>query len=297
MKLTRTIISKLLIASLMLCSACGAGVFEKTVSEEPLVIEDFRFTRENFPAMGGSFGMRPLGEAIASIMLGESREEVSDLLDFGNSGFALQKLRDGELDIVLSAQSFGNTEGLLEVKIASDALVFFVGQLNTVKNLSSNQLRDVYSGRTTNWRELGGRSIDVKAFQRNPWSGTQMALQNSLMDGKEAISPLAEKFWLEDGSVVEVLSSFDDSEGALGFTSLFMMEKMGVMKDANIIKVDGVSANEETVKSGEYPICFDYCVYIRADSPHDSPEYILFTWLQDGAGAAFISSQSYLPAR
>ena len=82
-----------------------------------------------------------------------------------------------------------------------------------------------------------------------------------------------------------------------GFTSLFMMEKMGVMKDANIIKVDGVSANEETVKSGEYPICFDYCVYIRADSPHDSPEYILFTWLQDGAGAAFISSQSYLPAR
>lgn len=297
MRTARTLISTLIIFSLILCSACGAGGFEKTKSNETLVIEDFRFTRENFPAMGGSFAMRPLGEAIASIMLGENREEVSNLLDFGNSGFSLQKLRDGELDIVLSVQSSESTEGLLEVKIASDALVFFVSRLNTVKNLSANQLRDVFSGRTTSWRDLGGKSVDVKAFQKNPWSGTQMAMQNTLLGSKKAAPALSEQFRLEDGSVVDALSSFDDSEGALGFTSLFMMEKMGIMKDANIIKVNGVSANEETVKSGEYPLCFDYCAYIRADSAHDSPEYILFTWLQDGAGIAFVSSQSYLPAR
>lgn len=297
MRINKVYLSVLLILLMLFMSACGAGGFKKGEAPEAQVMPDFRFTRENFPRMSGGFAMRPLGEALASIMLGESREEVSDILDFGNSGFSLQKLREGKTDIVLSAKSPGSTEGLLEAKIASDALVFFVSRQNTLRNLSTNQLRDVFSGRTTGWRDLGGKSVDVRAFQKNWWSGTQMALQNALLGDKSAAAPIKEQFRMEDGSLAEVLSSFDDSEGALGFTSLFMMEKMGVMKGANVIKADGVAASEETARSGEYPLCFDYCVYIRADAAHDSPEYILFTWLQDSAGAAFISSQSYLPVR
>ena len=64
--------------------------------------EQFRFTRENFPRLNGSTAMVPLGQAIASVMLGETREEVADLTNFSRTTQSYRELMNGQADLLIS---------------------------------------------------------------------------------------------------------------------------------------------------------------------------------------------------
>ena len=64
----------------------------------------FRFTRENFPRMDGSTACIPLAEAVASVLLGESREQAADLVRFNRTTQSFRNLKDGLCDILIVGQ-------------------------------------------------------------------------------------------------------------------------------------------------------------------------------------------------
>ena len=89
-------ILSLLLAAVMIL---GAAYFPSVHADEA-----FRFTRENFPILDGSTSLVPLGQGIASVLLGESREEVSGLINFNRTTQSFRNLRDGQCDIVIAAE-------------------------------------------------------------------------------------------------------------------------------------------------------------------------------------------------
>ena len=136
----------------------------------------FVFTRENFPRLDGSTSTVPLGEAIASVLLGESREEVGDLVQFSKTTAVLPEpdIR-GNADVVIAAEP---AEIVWEEKesqgfdwemapFAVDGLVFLVNADNPVDNLTTEQIQKIYTGEITNWSQVGGEDVEIVPFQRN----------------------------------------------------------------------------------------------------------------------------------
>lgn len=136
----------------------------------------------------------------------EERKQLDQLVQSSRTPNAYQRLIDGEVDLIFvaapsqkqieAAQAQGLT--LQMTPIAKEAFVFLVNQQNPVKTLAVQQIRDIYSGRTNNWREVGGQGARILAFQRAEGSGSQSTMVNHVMEGVPLRAPLKEavlKVW------------------------------------------------------------------------------------------------------
>ena len=180
-------------------AACGAPDQAETpsVSPSPDVTaspsqtpEIFTFTRENFPRLNGSTSTAPLGRALAAVLLGESEDDVSDLINFSRTTESFRQLMQGNSDLLIVAEPSSNAldelkQANFDIKMepfATDALVFVVNANNPVDSLTLEQLQGIYTGRITNWKEVGGDDLEIVPFQRNAESGSQV-LMNKLVMG------------------------------------------------------------------------------------------------------------------
>ena len=89
--------------ALMLLAGCGKAPEAPAPAPAPEP-QQFFFTRENFPRLNGSTSTVPLGQAIASVLLGESREEVSDLIQFSKTTQSYRDLMWGNADLLIAAE-------------------------------------------------------------------------------------------------------------------------------------------------------------------------------------------------
>ena len=105
---------------------------------------EFRFTRENFPKLDGSTSMVPLGNGIASVLLGEAREDAADLISFNRTTQSFRNLCSGDSDIVIAAEPKNEVFQEMAEKafpykmeqIATEALVFVVNENNPINSLT-----------------------------------------------------------------------------------------------------------------------------------------------------------------
>ena len=183
-----------LLAALVILAGCAAAPPEE--SDPPT--EEFVFTRENMPRLNGSTSAVPLAEAVCSVLLGESREEVADLVQFSRTTASYEALMAGEADLLLAGEPEQAVMERLEAgdrwlltPFATDALVFVVNADNPVNGLTTEQLQKIYTGEITNWKQVGGSDLDIVAFQRNPGAGSQTLMEKLVMDGKEHVSTAA----------------------------------------------------------------------------------------------------------
>lgn len=94
----------LLLSVLVLLAACQPGVGEAGASQSAASEEPFVFTRENMPRLDGSTSTVPLAQAMCAVLLGESPEDVSDLVQFSRTSQSYRNLMAGETDLVLAAE-------------------------------------------------------------------------------------------------------------------------------------------------------------------------------------------------
>ena len=194
----------------------------------------FVFTRSNFPRLNGSTAMVPLGQAIASVLLGETREEVADLIDFSRTTQSYRQLMNGMADLLISgappeaiyqekeAQGFQWELSLFAV----DGLVFLVNADNPVDSLTVEQLRGIYSGKITNWSEVGGNDVEIIPFQRNEEAGSQTAMKKLVMGDVPLMDAPKEYVSGAMGDLVEVVASYNDSAAAIGYTVYYYAHDM-----------------------------------------------------------------------
>ena len=215
--------------ALVLClvlalSLVGCG--KPVETSDTLNTEQFVFTRDNFPRLNGSTAMVPLGQAIASVLLGETREEVADLTNFSRTTQSYRELMNGFADLLISGAP---PEGIYEEKdelgfeweistFAVDGLVFIVNEDNPVNSLTTEQIQKIYTGEITNWKEVGGNDVEIVPFQRNEEAGSQTAMKKLVMGDIPMMEAPAEYVSGAMGDLVEVVASYNDSAAAIGYT-------------------------------------------------------------------------------
>ena len=291
--------------SLLLMFALLAGCTANTQGTAPTdntPAEIFTFTRDNFPRMDGSTSMVPLGQAVASVLLGESREDVSDLATFHRTTQSFRNLMAGECDILIVGEP--NAAVFDEMKeqkfkaeieaIATDALIFVVNANNPVDNLTTEQVRKIYSGEITNWKDVGGEDAPIEAFQRNEDAGSQSLMLKLIMkDTPMADAPVSYVVGSMSG-LMEAVKGYDNSANAIGYSVYYYANDMQMADGLKIISIDGVAPSAETIRSGEYPHLNAYYCVIPADAPEDSPNRILYNWLMTEEGQALVAMEGYV---
>lgn len=265
--------------------------------------EPFRFTRESFPRLDGSTATVPLGQAVASVLLGESREAVDSLIQFNKTSRAYYNLVDGEADLLMVAEGGEDSYAYRDERgqrwrmepIAAETLVFFVNEDNPVEGLTLDQVRGIYSGEIVNWKEVGGSDAPIQAYQRPKGGGSQAIMDKEVMGDLPMMEPANADYVVSSmEGIISAVRAWDDRPDALGYTVYYYADDMGMADGLKLLAIDGVAPNDDTIRSGEYPIHTAYYAVMDADTPADSPTGILFDWLLSQEGQDLIAHEGYV---
>ena len=264
--------------------------------------EQFVFTRENFPKLNGSTSTVPLGQAIASVLLSESREEVSDLIQFSKTTQSYRALMDGSSDLLIAAEPAETIWQEKEARnfqwnmepFAVDALVFVVNADNPVEDLSTEEIQKIYTGEITNWSQVGGSDEEIVPFQRNAEAGSQTAMLKLVMKDLPMMNAPADYVRGEMGDLIEAVAAYDDTSSAIGYTVYYYANDMKMADGLKILSVDGVQPCADTIRSGEYPFLNNYYVLTAADLPDDAPAKILYDWILSEEGQKLVAHEGYV---
>ena len=276
-----------------------------TTAPAPTSLPGFRFTRDNFPTLNGSSSTRPMAEGLAMALLGEAQEQVQDLLTFSRTTQSYRELMNGNADLLLAAEPAEtiwdekkkkNFDWQMDI-LAYDGLVFIVNKDNPVDSLTADQIRDIYTGKITNWSQLGGNKLDIVPFQRNEEAGSQAAMKKLVMGDTPMMKPIGPYVVNSMGGLVDAVASFDGSPAAIGYTMYYYAVNMGMAKDLKILKVDGIAPSVATIAGNEYPFRNNYYVVSKAGLPDSDPTAVLHQWLLSPSGQTLLEKLGYVPAQ
>ena len=279
---------------------------ETESSDVPIKLPDYHYTRENFPRMDGSTATVPLGKAIASTFLGTTPEDVEDLCHFNRTTQSFRNLLAGDADILIVGEP--NAKVFTEMEeagfkyrienFATDALIFVVNEDNPVDSLTTDQIRDIYSGKITNWKEVGGNDAEIVPFQRNEGAGSQALILKHVMKDTPMMEAPKGLVATEMGELMTAVKSYDNSANAIGYSVYYYANDMKMAQGLKIIAVDGVSPNPETIRNEEYPHRNAYYSVIPEDADVTDERVkgarVLYDWLVSEDGQRLISKMGYV---
>ncbi len=161
---------------------------------------------------------------------------------------------------------------------AGDGLAFIVNSENPVKNLSHQQIIDIYTGKITNWSEVGGPDHKINVKYRDDQSGSQRLFESIVFKGLEL--PDYEALGFEyDFGMSDIVDSVGWDPYAIGYSIMtYLSDSYYDMEELQILAVDGVAPSPETVMDNSYPYSTKGYIVIRSDEPEDSPARRLYDW-------------------
>lgn len=273
-------LTALLAASALMLSLAACGDFAPDPTDAPTAALDYSYTESTFPDVAGSAAYTPLMEAVTAIMLGTTRENAAEHLNLGATDAAWDALGSGEAGVVVAPEGSSMPSGIDTAPISRDALVFFVGADSPVSDLSSDELRSIFTGREDSWQSYGGDG-SIRILTRPEGSGSIAALERLIGCDSELVT--GESLPLTGSDVI-------------GFGLWSECELSGLADGYKLLSVDGVEPSADSIRSGEYALSLDVLAGVNSDAAEDSAERTLWLWLQGSVGQAFISSQGYLEA-
>ena len=281
----------MILLSLFLVTGCGSEV------KEPVEKWD------DFPASAASFPLQSLLEDLQSEV---SEDELEGRVELCGSTQAawrtLIRIVNPESRMILAYAP--SVEMIQELKsfdtrwksevIGRDGLVMVTGKDNPVDSLSLDQIRDIYSGKITNWSEVGGRDEEIRIFIQDQDSGLQTAFEHQVMQTVPIDKPQTEWIYERKGVAVERLASFDGKSDSLGFTSRTLMQKIPSGK-IKTIRVDNVAATMKTIEDYSYPLILE--VYLATNEENNELIRQVLQWFETERGQQFLKEQNIVPQR
>ena len=261
-------------------------------------------TVEDFPALDGSTACIPLMAQMMADTTGRDLVEAQSTISVSTTAYAWENFglydTDTQMLVVYEAPDYVKKEleeakAELESKpIGRDALVFIVNENNPVKSLTQQQLKDIYAGKITNWKDVGGEDLDIVAFQRGEDSGSQTLFKKLLIQDGELMDPPTELAPAAMGELVDSIAAYNNSANAIGFSVYYYIDQMYSQPGLRLLAVDDVTPSNNTIADESYPLCNEFYAVIHPDAAADSPERILYDWLDTDAGQDCIKKSGYV---
>lgn len=240
----------------------------------------------------GSTTVKPIVERIAEAY-SSARPGIEFEITSGGSGNGIKAIIDNTTDFGSSSRfikmkelEYALAKGTYPVpfQIAYDGIIPIVHPHNTLKNLTADQLRNIYAGLITNWKELGGSDLPISVVSRDNSSGTYDLWVERVMAGV-AIIPAA-KLVNSDQDVVNTVATDLSTIGYIGLGFLNNSVKS--------ISIDNIEGSVETVRNGRYPLTRPLFMFTRGWPTDELLNFIHYV-LDPAYGQKWVAETGFVP--
>jgi phosphate transport system substrate-binding protein len=286
----RSFVLFLLVALAMLCalvSACGAET-GGTTSTAPTATVGKPNCVSGTLQVTGSTALQPLVQDVAN----EYQKQCSGAkitVGGGGSGTGVQNVFDGSSgignsDVYADATKYA---GLVDHQVAVVVFSIVLNEKVTgVTNLTAAQMKDIYTGVKTNWKDLGGPDLAIVPVSRPAGSGTRVTFETYVLGAKEGLPPGATN--PSAGSSGEVATSVKGTDGAVSYVTTDFAKKNGL----KVVKLDGAEDSDANVKNNTYKFWNVEHMYTKGQ-PTDLAK-ALIDYVQSPATASIRQKQGFL---
>ncbi|MDY6069520.1 MAG: phosphate ABC transporter substrate-binding protein [Opitutales bacterium] len=210
------------------------------------------YAENNSISVDGSTTVGPIAKAFAEYYR-ENNPSVNITISESGSGNGVKSLMNGSCNIATMSRFMkaGEFKSCVEKSVlpvahtvAYDGLAVIVNPQNKISALSEKQIADIYTGKITNWKELGGEDAKIVVISRDSNSGTYETF-NELVLKKAKIAKSAEYV----GSNGQARSRVNSTKNAIAYVGLGFADS-----SVKALSVDGILPTPQTVATGKYPI-------------------------------------------
>jgi phosphate transport system substrate-binding protein len=202
----------------------------------------------------------------------------------GGSGAGIKAAQDGTAQIGMSSRELTQAEkdsGLKETVIAYDGIAIIVNNANTaLSSLTITQIRDIFAGNVTNWKDVGGSDAHITLVTREAGSGTRTAFQELVMLNKVNITNAA----VVQSSTGAIIQTVSGDRNAIGYISYGSLDS-----SVKALKVGGVAPSVSTIKDKTYTIQRPF-LYVTKGEPTDPVAKAFITYTLSPEGQAILAS-------
>ncbi len=257
----------------------------------------------DMPQLDGALALYPVYAAFAQAVY-DRDNYTEDRVIMTNTLQAYSGIISGERDVIFVA---GASESqikeaekagaeLVFTPIGREAFVFIVADTNPVDNLSYQQIKNIYSGKTARWSTLGWREGGkIIAFQRPEGSGSQTGIQGVMGDMPLiAPQPLPDRSLVGTNSLMQQITvEWKGVQPALGYSYKYYATEMYSNPHAKLLSVDGVAPTAENISDGSYPFVVDF--YAVTNGQPQGNTKALIEWILSPQGQELIVKTGYAP--
>lgn len=261
----------------------------------PSILLIFFMTVPSFAAdsivIKGSTTVLPITQAALEAYM-KANKGVQISLSGGGSGEGIKALLDKSADIANSSREIKKEEinlaaakGIKPVAhvVAYDAIIPIVNPKNKIKGLSIDQLSQIYQGKITNWKEVGGDDLKIVVISRDSSSGTFESWDHFIMK-KNRVTPKAQML-ASNGAIVTAIAK---NKYAIGYVGMGYLNK-----SVKGLQVNGVTASAQTALSKQYPLSRELYMYTNGTPTGNVAKFIAF--LKSSAGQKIVKKEGFVP--
>ena len=280
---------------------------------QKLDLGDFKLSKSNFKYIDGSTATIPITAELARQCCGASDDNIDEYVDHNTTG-------DAYYNLMMTAQNgspaeneyykekkliFATEPSIDEINeaaeydvayeitpVALDGFVFITHKDNPVDSLTVQQIKDIYSGKITNWKKVGGDDCEIIPYQRERNSGSQTAMEQLVMKDTQLMEP-KEGYHIVGGmgGLIEAVAEYENRTSSLGYTYYYYLNNLYKNDDIKVLKIDGISPDNENLRNKSYP--FSTAYYVVTAKGDDSDLMKLKNFIVSDKGQEIVKMAGY----
>ena len=255
---------------------------------------------ENLPRIDGAAALFPVYSAFVNAVYPNTTKLHDGIFEYNNTPGGYRLLAEKETDIFIGVYPSDEQRAYAEenqttfeyTPIGTEAFVFFVHKDNPITNLTTEQIKDIYSGKITNWRDVGGKNEKIAAFQRNEGSGSQSMLKRFMGDTPITDAPTEMVNDLMAG-IIEQVADYKSKTNSIGFSFRYYVEGIIKNPDIKMISIDGAAPTSENIRNGSYPILTPIYAVTYKENQNGNVDKLL-DWILSDEGQYIINETGYV---
>ncbi|MDY2744871.1 MAG: phosphate ABC transporter substrate-binding protein [Methanosphaera sp.] len=242
--------------------------------------------KHNNIAIAGSTSVQPVAEKLATTYM--ENDSVDKLtVQGGGSSMGLNSVKKGSAQIGTYSSKLSSKKAganVTQTQIATDGIAIIVNPSNNVSDLTKDQVKDIFTGKITDWSQVGGSPGKINVITREEGSGTRDAITKVVLDDEDFVSNA-----VVQSSTGSLMQSISTDDKAIGFASLSDLRENQVKK----LKINGVEANDQTIKDGSYVVQRPF-LFLTNKTP-DNATQAFINWTLSDEGQQIVAEEGLVP--
>jgi phosphate transport system substrate-binding protein len=269
----KLIVSALMVGSVMV--GCGGASTDSKVEKSEL---------STSITVSGSSALLPLMEKTIE-KFNEENPDAEIGAQAGGSGTGLAQVLDGMVEIgnsdVFAEEKLDaeKSKELVDHKVVAQGFAIVVSKTLGIDNLTSDQAKDIFSGKVTNWKDVGGVDKEILLIHRTAGSGTRATFEKTVLGGDKSLEN--DSLGVTQDSNGAVLSSMKENDGAISYLGLAYMNSKEAQDVLTTLKIDGIASDKANITDGSYKFWSYGHMYTKGEATGLAKSFIEFVTSDD----------------